>query len=174
MRTGINVAAAYISWFAVALLAARGHLLAAVLPSLAAVALHLGLTPNDERGQNLRLMGVALLIGIVVETALVSLGFVRHAAGLSFGILPPAFMIGLWLAFATMTNVALGWLRDRPLLTALLAFAASGPSYYAGAKLGAISLGEPVLLSCIGIGLVWMGALPLLMFAALRLAQPRS
>lgn len=174
MRTGINVAAAYLSWLAVALLAARGHLVAAVLPSLAAVALHLALIPASARGQDLRLMFVALLLGIVVETALVSLGFVVHAAGLSFGILPPAFMMGLWLAFATMTTVALQWLQDRPLLTALLAFAASGPSYYAGAKLGAIAIGEPVLLSCIGIGLVWMAALPLLMFAARRLAQPRS
>lgn len=174
MRTGINVVAAYVAWFAVAFLAARGHLAAAVLPSLAAVVLHLGLTPAGEHGQEIRLLFVALLIGIAVETALVALGFVVHAEGLSFGIVPPAFMIGLWLAFATMTNVALRWLRHRPFLTALLAFVAAGPSYYAGAKLGAIALGEPALMSCIGIGLVWMPALPLLMYAARRLDQPRS
>jgi hypothetical protein len=73
-------------------------------------------------------------------------------------------MLALWVNFALAID-ALAWLGRRPVLAAMLAGAVGGPlSYLAGARLGAVTLGpsEPVALAAVAV--VWMVAMPLLLF----------
>jgi len=169
MQVLVNIVAGYLAWLAVAILAARGEPLLAVLPSLAAIGLHFAVMPAPVRGNELRLIALAIPVGFVVETILLKTGVTRYAEGASIGGLPPLFMIGLWMAFATFLNVSLAWLKARRGLVVLFGALASGPSYYAGAKIGALTLAEPTLLSLAAIGACWMVAFPLLMAAARRL-----
>jgi hypothetical protein len=171
MLVFLNIAASYAAWFAVATLASHGHYLLAVVPSLAAVALHLGLTPSGGRRRELVLMTAAIVLGFIVEAAHMAAGATHYSPSATPGGLPPAFMIGLWAAFATLVNVSLAWLRGRFLLAAVFGALASGPSYYAGSKLGALELGEPVWQSLAIIGAVWAVAFPLLLQFALMLDQ---
>jgi hypothetical protein len=165
----VNVLVGYAAWLAVALLAARGAPLMAVLPSLFAVVLHLALKERGARGREAILSLIAALVGLVVECLLMHIGVTSYAVGATTAGLPPAFMIGLWMAFATFINVSLAWLKPRVALAALLGAVASGPSYLAGSKLGALTLGEPIWQSLVIIGLLWAVAFPLLVIVARRL-----
>jgi Protein of unknown function (DUF2878) len=167
----LNVALSYAAWFAVALLAAQGAFGLAVLPSVAALLIHLAVTPAGQRRPEAMLAAAAIPLGLAVETIHMAAGATRYANGASIGGLPPAFMIGLWAAFATLINVALGWLKDRLWLAAAFGALASGPSYYAGSKLGALALGEPVWQSLATIGAVWAVAFPLLILMARRITR---
>lgn len=165
----VNVVVGYAAWLAVALLAAQGAPLLAVLPSLLAVVLHLVLTGRGARGREALLSLAAAPVGGVVEALLMHMGITSYAAGATMAGLPPAFMIGLWMAFATFINVSLAWLKPRLALAALLGAVASGPSYLAGSKLGALTLAEPVWQSLMAIGAIWAVAFPLLVIVARRL-----
>lgn len=172
MLVFLNIAASYAAWFAVAMLAARGHFLLAVLPSLAAVGLHLALTPSAGRRAELLLSTAACGLGLIVEAIHMAAGAIHYAPQATPGGLPPAFMVGLWAAFATLVNVSLAWIKDRLLLAAIFGALASVPSYYAGSKLGALEFGEPVWQSLAIIGLVWAVAFPLLLQFARTLDRP--
>jgi Protein of unknown function (DUF2878) len=166
----VNVVLNYAAWFAVAGLAARGQFAWAVLPPLMAVAIHLALTERARRRPELLLCLAALPIGLVVESINIASGATQYAQGASLAGLPPLFMLGLWMAFATMTNVSLGWLKERPGLAALFGALAAPLSYYAGAKLGALTIGEPVWQSLAIIGAAWAVALPALLWIARRIS----
>ncbi|OYW53021.1 MAG: hypothetical protein B7Y80_18860 [Hyphomicrobium sp. 32-62-53] len=169
MRVFMNVALNYAAWLAVALLAAQGEYGLAVVPSLVALVIHLGVMPAEKRRPELMLAAAAIPLGLGVETITMAVGATQYAEGATVGGLPPAFMIGLWAAFATLINVSLAWMKDRLWLAVLFGALASGPSYYAGSKIGALSLGEPVWQSLVTIGAVWAVAFPLLILMARRI-----
>lgn len=169
MKVLANVALSYAAWLAVAVLAARGNFWLAVVPSLVALILHVGLVRREQRRSELLLALVAIALGLGVEAIHMAAGATHYAAGATVAGLPPAFMIGLWAAFATLINVSLAWMKDRLWLAVLFGALASGPSYFAGSKIGALTLGEPVWQSLVTIGAVWAVAFPLLIVMARRL-----
>jgi hypothetical protein len=171
MKVLANVALSYAAWLAVAVLAARGNFWLAVVPSLVALILHVGLVRREQRRSELLLALVAIVLGLGVETIHMAAGATHYAAGATVAGLPPAFMIGLWAAFATLINVSLAWMKDRLWLAVLFGALASGPSYFAGSKIGALTLGEPVWQSLVTIGAVWAVAFPLLIVMARRLER---
>lgn len=164
----LNVALSYAAWFAVALLAARGEFGLAVVPSVVALIIHLAMTPAVKRRPELMLAAAAIPLGVGVEAIHMAAGATQYAEGASVAGLPPAFMIGLWVAFATLVNVSLSWLKERLWLAVVFGALASSPSYFAGSKLGALTLGEPLWQSLATIGLVWAVAFPLLILIARR------
>ncbi len=169
MLVVLNVVLGYAAWFAVALLAARGEFGLAVVPSAVALVIHLTLMPGTKRRGELMLAAAALALGFCVEAVHMCAGATQYADGASVAGLPPAFMVGLWAAFATLVNVSLAWMKDRLWLSVLFGAVASGPSYYAGSQLGALTLGEPAWQSFATIAAMWAVALPLLMLMARRI-----
>lgn len=167
MRIAVNIVAFYAGWFGAALAAAQGETLLAVLICLAVVALHVGL--SAARGQELRLAAASVLIGFIAETLLISTGLTRFTAHNPGSVFPPAWMLALWAAFATLINVSLTWLKPRLAVAAGLALIGAPPSYLAGEKLGALALATPLPVSLIAIGAVWAIAFPLLLVFARRL-----
>jgi hypothetical protein len=85
----------------------------------------------------------------------------RHPPWLS-----PPWMAALWPNFVTTLHTSLGWLAGRYRLAALLG-AVGGPlSYYAGARLGALTFPSDPTFSLIVLAAVWSVAmLVLLKFA---------
>jgi hypothetical protein len=169
MRIAINIAAFYAAWFGAAFAAARGELLAATLICLAAVALHVALSSN--RTLELRLAAAAVMIGFVVESLLLVGGatrFTAHDPGLLF---PPAWILALWAAFATLINVSLDWIKTRLPLAALFGALGAPPSYWGGEKIGAIAVGTPVEWNFLAIAVIWAIGFPLLVAFARRLER---
>jgi hypothetical protein len=165
----LNILLSYTAWFAVATLAARGEFALAVLPSLAVVAVHVAVSPAERRRPEIFLCLSAIPLGFLVEGVNMATGATTYAAGAAIAGTPPAFMLGLWMAFATLANVSLAWLKDRLWLAVAFGALAAAPSYYAGSKIGALSLGEPLWLSLMIIGAAWAIALPVLLWIARRI-----
>jgi hypothetical protein len=136
-----NFVAYQLAWFAVILGAAHGHAwLGTAVASLVTIA-HLWIRRDPL---DLKLIGVAAVTGLVLDSALAASGQVHFA---SAGDLPiaPFWMLALWISFATTLNHSLRWLMRRPAVAAMTG-AVFGPlAYLAGAKLGALALPSPVV-----------------------------
>jgi hypothetical protein len=158
-----NFAAYQLAWFAVILGAAHDLAWAGAALALLVTAVHLWLRRDPLE---LRLVGLAALIGAVLDTALAMTGQVHFASSWPLAI-APFWMLSLWMAFATTLNHSLRWLMNQP-LAAAAAGALGGPlAYLAGARLGALSLDRPLRTLPL-IALLWMAAMLLLSRRVLR------
>jgi Protein of unknown function (DUF2878) len=138
-----NFAGYQLVWFAAVIGASGGWTWPALLFTGIFAPWQLGV--SQQRSSDLRLCGIALLAGVVLDGALRACGIVHYAAG-SPG-LPgggaPLWILALWVAFALTFNHSLQRLVGRPLLCAALG-AAGGPlAYAAAARLGAVSFSAP-------------------------------
>jgi Protein of unknown function (DUF2878) len=159
-------------WWLAVYGAGAGHawpaLLAATLFALSQLAL------SRERSSDLRLIGSALALGMLIDGALARSGLLCYASAAP--ALPPAgaplWILALWVAFALTLNHSLRWLRGR-LASAALAGAIGGPlAYLAAARLsGAVSFATPAWPALTALGLGWALALALLSALARPPAQ---
>jgi hypothetical protein len=161
MRILVNIVAFYLGWIAGVVLAARGSEHLALVATLAVVGLHLGLSRGRLR-QELALVAAAGVAGLTAETLLMGLGLVQYVGRAPMGVLPPLWLTGLWMAFATLLTVSLRPLEGRLALSGFLGLVAAPFSYWAGERLGAMEMAKPEGLSLLAIGAVWAVSLPLL------------
>jgi len=165
MNVWLNIAAFQVGWFACVLGAARGMPWAGTAIALAVVAMHLYLAPQG-RHQALLILFAAVL-GLLADTILMSGGWLAFTSGMLVPGAAPHWMVALWMVFATTINVSLNWLKNRWLLAVVFG-AAGGPlAYYSGAKLGAVTLTDPVA-ALVAVGVAWALAMPLLLVLAER------
>ena len=153
-------------WFAVVLGAAHGYVREGALAAVLIVAWHVARSARPAREAGLAAAAAAL--GFVFESLLVQSGWVRFDAGVVIDGAAPYWMVALWALFATTLNGSLRLLQARPWLAALFG-AVGGPlAYYAGARLGALELVQPLaMLAALAAG--WALATPLLASLARRL-----
>jgi len=125
-----------------------------------------------KSGELKREILLALLSGVVgffVDTALIWLeAFVPEWVSRSLR-LSPAWMIGLWLNFATSLNSLFAWLKGRYILSALLGLLSGPAAYYSGTALGAAVIHQPLLENLALIGVGWSISLPLLIWLSQKI-----
>lgn len=171
MTRWANFAGYQAVWFAAAIGAGRGLWWPGVAAALAFCALHFALS-KDGRDRDLRLLGMSLACGIVVDGPLAANGLVHYAAATP--ALPPGgaplWILSLWAAFALTLRHSMRWLIGRPLAAGLLG-AIGGPLAYLGAARGwqSLALAEPRSMSLAALALGWGLALPLLAWQAGKL-----
>ena len=122
---------------------------------------------------DLRLVGTALLCGLLLDGTLAATGWLRYAAPLP--ALPgPAWIATLWVAFAMTLQHSLQWLMVRP-LSAVLFGAIGGPLAYWGASRGfdAVVFTMPVHATVL-LSAGWGIAMSLLVFVARRASPENS
>jgi len=160
-----NFVAYQLAWFAVVFGAAQGYAWAGALAALAVAAVHLALRRDLLE---LKLMGLAAGIGLLVDSTLAMTGQVIFASAWPPD-LAPYWMLSLWVAFATTLNHSLRWLMHRP-VAAAVAGALGGPlAYLAGARLGALTLVTPAITLAI-IALLWTVAMVAMSMVVMRAA----
>lgn len=174
-RTLVNFVAFQVGWFACVSGAASGLPWVGVLVVGLVIGLHLVLAARP--GQELRLVLLAVVMGLVFDSLLVKSGWLQYAGGAAFAGMAPYWILAMWALFATTLNVSMGWLKNKPGLAVLMG-AIFGPlSYMAGQRLGAlefINFNSAIL----ALVFIWALAMPLLMLAAgrfdgIRKLQPR-
>jgi hypothetical protein len=166
-----NIAAYQVAWFACVLSAAAGLPSVGVIITVALVALHIARTPR--RGAEIELIAVAAVIGLLVDSALTSGGYLQFSSGIWAQGWAPYWMVALWGAFATTLNHSLRWLTTRPVFAAIFG-AAGGPlAYWAGVKLGALNIPLPQH-ALPAIGAAWAAAMWLLAVCAARVEAKGS
>ncbi|MFM9914125.1 MAG: DUF2878 domain-containing protein [Methylophilaceae bacterium] len=152
-----NIAAFQVGWFACVLGGAHG------LPWLglviAALVLTLHLFHAHQPRQELYLLIWVFLLGVLFDSVLLNLGWIVFPHD-GLGILPPLWMLTLWLLFATTLNVSLRWMRGRAWLAALFGLIGGPMAYWGGSGLGALQLAAPLPMT-IALALGWAVLMPL-------------
>ena len=160
-----NVALSQAAWFATIVGVAHDRAAWGVAAIGAVVGWHLLVSARPAA--EARLVGFALLLGLVVESVALAQGHVAYPNGAWRAGWPPYWLVALWGLFAVSLNVALRWLRGRAALAALVGAVVGPLSFLSGARLGAASFVDmPAALSTVALG--WAVALPLLLWLAER------
>jgi hypothetical protein len=161
----INFAAFQVGWFTCVLGAANGLPMMGLIISACVVLLHL--TSVERPTRELRLVVIAVLMGLVFDSLLVTAGWLKYPSGNFLPGIAPYWILAMWANFATTLNLTMGWLKGRLVLAAVMG-AIFGPlTYVAGEKLGGIEFID-FTASMIGLGVVWGISMPLLLIAAGR------
>lgn len=128
------------------------------------MAWHAGTSPTARA--DFLLAVVAVCLGLLLDTLYVRAGLIIYEGELLWQDAAPLWILALWANFALTMNGCLGWLRNRRMLAAALAFICGPLSYYGGITLGTATVtGDQVVLFGL-IGLAWAIALPLLLTLA--------
>jgi len=156
-----------IVWFATVIGAANNL----IWPGLAAmtvfIIVHAVLTPNP--GRDYCLCALAIVIGVIVESANAATGLIDFGDSLIGGVLPPLWILILWCNLGLILNHSIVWLQQQLLLAALLGALGGAMSYAGGVALGAAEFGRPAPAAIGAIALTWAIVTPLLMISARRL-----
>lgn len=160
-----------IGWFACVLGAAWDvyWLGVVVVPGLAIV--HILVVGTDRLRALVSLAVVALIVGLVLDTALIAAGTYEPQRWLLPAPLTTIWLLMLWLNFALALDECLRWFQDH-LVAAALAGAVFGPSAYLAAdRLGAARIADPVAGRLLLVSLAWLIAMPLMSRVARSLGR---
>jgi hypothetical protein len=169
MRNLINAIGFQTAWWALVAGVAYGFEVPALIYSVVLASAHLFYAPHAR--QDLRLAGLALVMGIAIDSVLQYAG-VMHFQGLAILGLSPFWLWMLWVLFALTLNASMAFFKTKPLALSALAGLVFGPlSYYAGGELGAASWDGPKFPWLV-LGMAWMFAMPVLVFLSKKLVTP--
>ena len=171
MRFWANLIGYQTAWFIAVGFAARGLAWPGMLACLWFAAIAYWFSPLKR--SDLRLVGTALLCGLLLDGTLAATGWLQYAAPLS--ALPgPAWIATLWVAFAMTLQHSLQWLMARPLVAVLFG-AIGGPLAYWGASRGfdAVVFTMPVHATVL-LSVGWGIAMSLLVVVARRASPAHS
>jgi len=118
---------------------------------------------------DLKLVGIALVFGLVFETVLVQTGLLRFEVPVPWPNLAPVWMLGLWANFALSINHSFGFLSGRPLASAVLGAVAGPLAYWSAASVfGAAEVLAPVAVAMGVLAVGYAVATPMLTELARR------
>jgi len=164
-RTLINFIVFQVGWFACVLSAANGLPWLGLLVVCLVVAQHI--RSADQPYHEAQLLVLAVVLGLVFDSLLVSSGWVRYPSGMLVPGVAPYWILAMWALFSTTLNLSMGWLKNSLVLASVMG-AIFGPlSYVAGQRLGAIVLVDFVS-SMVMLAIIWALVMPILVFAASR------
>lgn len=160
----INLLLYKIGWFGAVLLAAAGRPRLAAILLAGLIAIHLRLVP--EWRPELRLVVLCGLVGAVADSAQMAAGVLTFDAGSTWGWLCPPWIILMWMQLGTTLRYCLRFLQGRWLLAAAMGAVAGPFSFYAGQEMGAAVLHPDQVVAIGSLGVVWLLAMPLMMWLA--------
>jgi hypothetical protein len=167
-RVVANAVGSQLGWFACVLGAAAGQPAWGALLSLLLLAVHTAFAPRPAA--ELRLIFIAVAVGMLWDSALAATGVVQYHAGVWLEGTAPYWIGVLWALFAATLNQSLRWLRRRPLLGLVFGAVAGPLSFWAGQRLGAASFPDtPRALAVLSVG--WAVLMPALAHLACRLDE---
>lgn len=165
MHKLINALGFQVGWWACIAGVGLGLEIQAIAFCAVLVCAHLSISKSPL--QEIRLAGVALLMGILVDSLLQCLSVIDFY-GWALGPLSPFWLWMLWALFAMTLNGSLAFLKNQSHLTCAILGMVFGPlTYFAGARLGAASL-EATPVHMFALASAWMLAMPWLVIAAKR------
>lgn len=160
----LNYLAYQAGWFASVVGAGRQQGEAGALVAGVLIAAHLALT--RERGLELRVLAVATITGLLVETWQLQSGTYRTLSGAGATTVPPLWLLALWAQFATTFRYSFRRVLARP-IAAMLFGALGGPlAFLAGERLGAVALTTPLWPGLLRLAIGWSAALALFAWVA--------
>lgn len=129
--------------------------------------IHDSAVPKTDR----TLVVAAALLGFVVDTAFLKAGLLTYASPEPFADFAPAWMTGLWIAFALTLNHSMKFLHGKPVVGVVFG-AIGGPlAYYAAAHAwNALVIHDPNWHAYLALAIGWGLLTPLLVGIAVKLS----
>jgi hypothetical protein len=160
-------------WLSAVIGAGVGHWWPGVVAAALFAVLHLAWYPQSaaQRRADLRLMGVALVFGLLLDGTIALTGLGRYAAGVP--ALPsggaPLWILSMWAAFSLTLRHSFAPLLQRTWAAVALG-AIGGPLAYLGAARGwsAMTFAEPQWQALVALAFGWGLAIPVLASLAAR------
>ncbi len=169
LLTAANVVGYQAVWFAS--VGGAGAGLAWAGPLAAAIFVAATLAFGGRARADLRLLAVALPLGILLDTAFAASGWLRYAEPWPWTWAAPVWIWSLWAGFAMTLNHSMAFLRERPLAAAVLGLFGGPLAYWAAAgAFDAVSFGAPVAWVMGALAIGWAVVLPVLFALDTRLA----
>lgn len=163
-----NLVGYQVAWFAVVIGAGMGQPWPGVVAALAFVAWQ---SWGPQRALMMRLVGVAVAAGSIIDGALASSGSLVYASPWPSPQWPPPWILAIWAAFAVTLPRSLAFLQGRPWLATAFG-AVGGPlAYLAAARMGAVVFPIPPWWGLAALAVAWAVAMPLLANCATRFAR---
>ncbi len=165
----INFIAFQIIWLLCVFGAAKGY------PWLGPLAVSLWLLAHlqihrSTAAQELKLVIFAAVLGYCLDSILVLLDIMRFTEAAQLGYPSTLWMVALWVNLAMTIRHSLDWLNRRYVLTSLFGGFGGALAYWAGVKIGAITM-QDTTLALFTIFSVWFFALPLIYLYSGRLQR---
>lgn len=152
-----------VGWFACVLGAANG--MPWIGPVVVALILAWHVYDANHPIAELRLLLITLFIGGIWDSYMVISGWLVYNQGMFHSLVAPYWILAMWLLFATTLNVSMRWIKGQLILSAVLGGVAGPLAYYAGYRLDAVQMFDP-LFSSLVIGVGWFFIMPLLVLVA--------
>ncbi|QNP41758.1 DUF2878 domain-containing protein [Lysobacter solisilvae (ex Woo and Kim 2020)] len=117
---------------------------------------------SQHRASDLRLLAVAVALGVILDGTLAASGWLRYATP-DPALLAPAWILAVWAAFALTINHSLRFLQGRPAWAAAVG-ALGGPAAYLAAErgFGAVTFATPPARGVVMLAVAWALVLALL------------
>ncbi|MFP5504861.1 MAG: DUF2878 domain-containing protein [Gammaproteobacteria bacterium] len=161
-----NFVAFQAGWLACVLGGAHGAWMLGAAIAVAIVAWHLAHAPRPLL--ELGLIGAIAPLGYLWDSLLVAGGWFVYPHGSLVAGWAPAWILAMWLLFPITLNASLRWLKQRAWLAAAFGVVGGPLAYYAGVRLGAVSLPDPAsALALQAVG--WAVLMPAFVLLARRL-----
>lgn len=162
-----NAVGYQVVWFTSVIGAAHG--LAYAGPVAACIFAILTIMYGGARHPDLRLIPLALLIGVLADSAWIALGWLHYSAPWPSAQFAPAWIVGIWLSFAMTLNHSMAFLKGRYALAAVLGGIGGPLAYWSASRgFGAVHFDASASTVLIGLGIGWAVVFPLLV----RVAEP--
>ncbi|MCW8900067.1 MAG: DUF2878 domain-containing protein [Gammaproteobacteria bacterium] len=156
----LNIVLFQLGWFACVLSAASNQPMLGAIAAVIIISIHLFISKQYK--EELRIIAIAMVIGLVWDSLIVSMGWITYQSGMVFSFLAPYWIVLMWALFATTLNFSMSWLKGKVLLAAIFGAVAGPLAYYAGVKLGAVEFNN-VMNSLISLSIGWAIFTPLLL-----------
>ena len=150
------------AWFSAVLSAAHQQGVWGGLIVWGCVLIHLFNLPKERQRNELLLVGRCFLLGLLLETLFMHAQLMIYPKTGMMDWICPLWLASLWAVFAITLNHSLAWLKNHTIWAAILGALLGPLSYWAGARLGAGVMPDPILSMGI-ISMTWFIALPLMM-----------
>ncbi len=160
LNTFVNAILFQVLWFA-AVIGSAKLLMWPSLIACSALAVW-QLNPSRRHTGDLKLIGVAIILGLISDTLVLQLNLFQFIYPFPFVGVTPLWILLMWIGLAMTINHSLKFISRHPLLPPLLGAIFAPLSYLAGLRLGAVEyLADPLLVS-VCIAFIWAIAMTIL------------
>lgn len=118
------------------------------------------LATSESRGNDLKMIGLLMFIGLLVDGTLMQVGFFTFT---SPGLPIPFWLLVIWIGLAMTIHHSLAWLKDKLLLAALFGGLGGPAAYWAGTRMGAASFNWSLTTSLCVLAIIWSLIFPTIM-----------
>lgn len=124
------------------------------------------INPSVRQPGDRRLILLCVVIGTLLDTVWIQLGWLNYASALPWPGIAPVWISALWVGFALAINHSLQWMQRYPLLMASSFFILAPFSYFMAQNVGAVQWQAPTAHIVLGIGLSWSVFVAILLLLA--------